>query len=117
MLRLLPKEFGVGVWKNKNATVTLDRAEPASRVARQARVPKGIDVASANTLANLNCGATGTLRVAGVPCATSVGTLSAVSAGVSLADPNAGLPVSISGRVTNPLLRESSRSPVSHISK
>src|SRR5260370_24525106 len=53
MLGLLALEMGVGVGKDKDAMIALDRADRAARVAPQARVPGRIDIAAADMLPHL----------------------------------------------------------------
>src|SRR5260370_41349505 len=53
MLRPLALEMRVRVGKNEDAMIALDRADFATRVARQARVPGRIDIAAANMLPHL----------------------------------------------------------------
>src|SRR5690349_7886858 len=53
MLRLLSEELRVGIGENEDAVIAIDGAEPASHVARQARVPGGMEVAGAHALAGV----------------------------------------------------------------
>jgi hypothetical protein len=52
MLRLLAEEMRVGVRKNENAVVTIDRSYFAARVPRQPGMSHGIDVAGAHSLSD-----------------------------------------------------------------
>src|SRR5579859_4305923 len=53
MLRLFAEEMGVGVRKNENPVVAMNRTEFSARIARQPRMPDRIEVAGADLLAKL----------------------------------------------------------------
>src|SRR5262249_42718444 len=52
MLRLLTKQMSVGVWKNKNSMVAVNRPEFSAHVSRQPSVSYWMDVPSAHLLAH-----------------------------------------------------------------
>src|SRR5260370_35226627 len=53
MLWLLAKEIRVGIRKNENTVIAVDRPEFSARVTRQPRVPPRMDVARAPPLSRL----------------------------------------------------------------
>ena len=56
MLRLLPKQCGVGVREDLDTVVPIDGSALSARIARQARVPQRMDIAGAHALAHLEPG-------------------------------------------------------------
>ena len=117
MLRFLALKMGVGVGKDEHAVIAIDRAELAPRIAWQARVVRRIDVPGAHALTRLRTAA----QRASPPGRHAIRDqrrhIRGCKKRIAFFEPRAGFPLSISPRVTRPILTSNAVNPIRTFSK